>query len=134
VRVVVTRPRAQADELATLLRAQGFEPVSLAAYKPRESLRVLLGRPKASTGVKGRRAFFFVRGDYLGTDAASPSLRVRVARQRGGVITLRYTLFMPGDKPAHPTGGATSVRFTMADGRLVPEDVIPSVSSRLPPS
>jgi len=40
----------------------------------------------------------------------------------------------PGDKPALPTGGATSVRFTMADGRLVPEDVIPSVSSRLPPS
>lgn len=27
MRVVVTRPRAQADELAALLRAQGFEPV-----------------------------------------------------------------------------------------------------------
>ena len=86
---------------------QGFEPVSLAVYKPRESLRVLIGRPKASSGIRGRRAFFFVRGDYLGTDAASPSLRVRVARQRGSVVTLVYTLFSPGDKESKPTGGVT---------------------------
>jgi hypothetical protein len=95
---------------------------------------VILGRAKASTGIKGRRAFFFVHGDYLGTDAASPSLRVRVVRQRGGVITLGYTLFSPGDKPSKPTGGVARVRFTMADGRLVPEDPIPLVASRLPPS
>ena len=93
---------------------------------------MLIGRPKASTGIRGRRAFFFVRGDYLGTDAASPSLRVRVARQRGSVITLAYTLFSPGDKESKPTGGAAKVRFTMADGRLVPEDAIPPVASRLP--
>ena len=126
--------RASRDAAVKQLRLQGYEPVSLTDYKPHQSLRVILGRAKKSTGIKGQRAFFFVRGDYLGTDAASPSLRVRVTRQRAGVITLRYALFTPGDKPARPTGGAASVRFTMADGRLVPEDVIPSVSSRLPPS
>jgi hypothetical protein len=124
--------RASRDAAVKQLRGQGYEPVGLAAYKPRQSLRALIGRPKASTGIRGRRAFFFVRGDYLGTDSAEPSLRVRVARQRGSVITLAYTLFSPGDKESKPTGGIAKVRFTMADGRLVPEDPIPPVASRLP--
>ena len=120
------------DAAVKQLRSQGYEPVALAAYKPRQSLRVLIGRPKESTGIRGRRAFFFVRGDYLGTDAAEPSLRVRVVRQRGSVITLAYTLFSPGDREEKPTGGISKVRFTVADGRLVPEDAIPPVASRLP--
>jgi LppP/LprE lipoprotein len=124
--------RISRDAAVKQLRTQGFEPVSLADYKPRQSLRVILGRPKASTGVRGRRAFFFVRSDYLGTDAASPSLRVRVLRQSGGVITLGYKLFSPGDKASKPTGSLVKVRFTLADGRLVPEDPIPPVASRLP--
>jgi hypothetical protein len=126
--------RASRDAAVKQLRSQGFEPVSLADYKPRQSLRVLIGRPKASTGIRGRRAFFFVREEYLGTDAASPSLRVRVVRQRGAVVTLGYRLYSAGDKPSKPTGGTATVRFTMADGRLVPEDPLPPVVSRLPPS
>ena len=124
--------RASRTAAVKQLRSQGYVPVSLAAYKPRASLRVLVGRPTESSGIRGRRAFFFVRGDYLGTDAAEPSLRVRVVRQRGSVITLAYTLFSPGDKAAKPTGGTVKVRFTMADGRLVPEDPIPPVAGRLP--
>lgn len=126
--------RASRDAAVKQLRGQGFEPVSLADYKTGQSLRVLLGKPKASTGVRGRRAFFFVRRDYLGTDAASPSLRVRVLRQRDGVITLGYRLFLSGDKPSKPTGELAKVRFTISDGRLVPEDLIPPAASRLPPS
>ena len=57
---------------------------------------------------------------------------MRVARQRGSEITLAYTLFSPGDKATKPTGGVVKVRFTMADGRLVPGDPIPPVASRLP--
>ena len=129
-------PAQRASRAAAVkqLRTQGFEPVSLADYRPRQSLRVLVGRPKASSGIRGRRAFFFVRGDYLGTDAAEPSLRVRVLRQRGSRITLSYKLFAPGDKLGKPTGGTVNVRFTMADGRLVPEDAIPPAASRLPSS
>jgi hypothetical protein len=126
--------RASRDAAVKQLRGQGFEPVSLADYKTGQGLRVLLGKPKASTGVRGRRAFFFVRRDYLGTDAASPSLRVRVLRQRDGVITLGYRLFLSGDKPSNPTGELAKVRFTISDGRLVPQDQIPPVASRLPPS
>jgi hypothetical protein len=119
--------RASRDAAVKQIRGQGF-------YKTGQSLRVILGKPKASTGVRGRRAFFFQRRDYLGTDAASPSLRVRVLRQRDGVITLGYRLFLSGDKPSKPTGELAKVRFTISDGRLVPEDQIPPVASRLPPS
>ena len=95
---------------------------------------MIVGKPKSSAGVRGRRAFFFVRRDYLGTDAASPSLRVKVLRQRDGVITLGYKLYLSGDKPSHPTGELAKVRFTISDGRLVPQDQIPPAASRLPPS
>ena len=131
---LTTAQRASRDAAVTQLRGQGFEPVSLADYKTGQSLRVILGKPKPSTGVRGRRAFFFVRRDYLGTDAASPSLRVRVLNQSGGVITLGYKLFSPGDSASKPTGAVAKVRFTISDGRLVPEDPIPPVASRLPPS
>ena len=125
--------RASRDAAVKQLRGQGFQPVSLADYKTGQSLRVLIGKPKAA-GSRGRRAFFFVRRDYLGTDAASPSLRVRVLRQRDGVITLGYKLFSPGDKASKPTGPLTKVRFTISDGRLIPQDLIPPAASRLPPS
>jgi hypothetical protein len=127
-------PAQKASRAAAVkqLRIQGYEPVSLKDYKPRQNLRVLIGRPKASSGIRGRRAFFFVREEYLGSDAASPSLRVKVLRQSGSVITLAYTLFSAGDTPAKPTGGVVKVRFTMADARLVPNDPIPPVASRLP--
>jgi LppP/LprE lipoprotein len=124
--------KASRDAAVKQLRSQGYEPTSLAVYKPRQSLRVLVGRPKATSGIRGRRAFFFVHNEYLGTDAAEPSLRVRVLRQTGSTITLQYILFSPGDTPEKPTGGRVNVRFTIADGRLVPQDAIPPVVSRLP--
>jgi hypothetical protein len=124
--------RASRDAAVTQLRSQGFEPVALSDYRPRQSLRVLIGRPKASTGVRGRRAFFFVREEYLGTDAAEPSLRVKVLRQREGLITLVYSLFSASDRACCPTAGTVRVRFTVADGRLIPQDPIPPVASRLP--
>ena len=126
--------RASRDAAVKQIRGQGFVPVSLADYKTGQSLRVLLGKPKKSTGVRGRRAFFFQRRDYLGTDAASPSLRVRVLRQRDGVITLGYRLYLSGDKPSDPSGELAKVRFTISDGRLIPQDQIPPAASRLPPS
>ena len=117
------------------MRSQGYEPVAIATYKPRQTLRVLIGRPKASsTGVRGRRAFFFVREQYIGTDAASPSLRLKVASQRGSEITLAYTRYAAGDKPCCPSDGTVKVRFAMGDGRLQPLDPIPPMASRLPPA
>jgi hypothetical protein len=117
------------------MRSQGFEPVAISTYDPRQTLRVLIGRPKASsTGVRGRRAFFFVREQYLGTDAASPSLRLKVAGQKGGQITLAYTRFAAGDKTCCPSDGTVKVRFKLDGSRLTPMDPIPPASARLPPA
>ena len=127
--------RASRDAAVAQMRSQGFEPVAIATYNPRQTLRVLIGRPKASsTGVRGRRAFFFVREQYIGTDAASPSLRLNVASQRGGEVTLAYKRYAAGDKPCCPSDGTVKVRFAMADGRLAPLDPIPPMASRLPPA
>jgi hypothetical protein len=133
-----TRPRLTPAQLQSRraaveqLRRQGFVPVSIAAYHPRQNLRVLIGKPTAASGVRGRRAFFFVREEYIGTDAATASARVRVASQSRSGITLAYTLFAPGDRRCCPTGGIAQVRFTWGDGRLLPEGVIPPGPSRLP--
>jgi hypothetical protein len=117
------------------MRSQGFEPVAISTYDPRQSLRVLIGRPKASsTGVRGRRAFFFVREQYIGTDAASPSLRLKVAGQKGGQITLAYSRFAAGDKPCCPSDGTVKVRFKLEADRLTPLDPIPPAAARLPPA
>ncbi|MEO8690784.1 MAG: LppP/LprE family lipoprotein [Solirubrobacteraceae bacterium] len=117
------------------MRSQGFEPVATSTYDPRQSLRVLIGRPKASsTGVRGRRAFFFVREQYIGTDSASPSLRLKVAGQKGGQITLAYTRFAAGDKACCPSDGTVKVRFRLDGSRLAPLDPIPPAAARLPPA
>ena len=41
---------------------------------------------------------------------------------------------LSGDKPSDPSGELAKVRFTISDGRLVPQDQIPPAASRLPPS
>jgi hypothetical protein len=126
--------RASRNAAVAQLRRQGFEPVAVSAYRPRQALRVLIGRPKASTTVRGRRAFFFLREQYIGTDALTPSARLTVARQGGGQITLAYTRYAVGDKSCCPSDGTVRVRFAMTDGRLQPLDAIPPAAARMPPS
>jgi hypothetical protein len=126
--------RASRAAAVAQLRRQGFEPVSVASYKPRQALRVLIGRPKASTTVRGRRAFFFLREQYIGTDALTPSARLKVVKQSAGQITLAYTRYAVGDKPCCPSDGTVKVRFEMGDGRLQPLDAIPPVAARMPPA
>lgn len=130
-RTALTQAQRASRRAAVMqMRKQGFVPVSVAAYRPRQSLRVLIGKPTAS-GVRGRRAFFFEREEFLGTDAETASSRVKVASQSKSGITLSYTLFAPGDRACCPKGGIALVRFTMQDGRLQPSTPIPSAAVRL---
>jgi LppP/LprE lipoprotein len=123
--------RASRRAAVAQMRKQGFVPVSVAAYRPRQNLRVLIGKPTKASGVNGRRAFFFEREEYLGTDAETASSRVKVASQNKSGITLAYTLFAPADRACCPKGGIALVRFTMQDGRLQPSTPIPSAAVRL---
>jgi hypothetical protein len=113
--------RAAADQL----RQQGYEPVSLKAYHPDQTLRVLLGSPSAATraaGVpEGRRAFFFVGEAYVDTDAPEVSSDLRIVRQTENTVTLRYGL---------DTGEKATVRFRWDGATLAPRQAVPPAALR----
>lgn len=100
------------------LQAQGYTARSTSDYHSSQTLRVLVGTRNGS----GERAFFFVGGHYIGTDAKEPSAQIRVVSQSDTEITLAYSL----------SGGSreANVRFQLNNGKLTPLDPIPSASSR----
>jgi hypothetical protein len=84
---------------------QGYEPVRLADWRPRNQLRVLVGE----TDTGAMRAFFFNGREFVGNDDASSSSRLRVAKVGDEAITLAYGI---------TTGGSEKVRFEWLDGTL----------------
>jgi len=126
------RQRAQRRAAVAEVRAAGYEPVELAAYKPGHTLRVLVGRPRQGM-TPGLRAFFFVKGRSIGNDALTGSLKLDVSRQRDREVTLVYGLFAAGDKPCCPSGGDADVRFRWNGDELTPREAIPAESRRIPP-
>jgi hypothetical protein len=84
---------------------QGYEPVRVTDWRPRNQLRVLVG--ESDTGAM--RAFFFNGGEFVGNDDASSSSKLRVANVGDESITLAYGL---------TTGGSEKVRFEWVDGTL----------------
>jgi len=127
------RLREERRRAVDRVRREGYAPVSLDDYFAHHVLRVLIGRPVGTTP-KGLRAFFFVRGDYIGQDSASPSLKLRPGRQLTREITLVYTLYEPGDRECCPKGGETRVHFRWTGDALEPREPIPPDYQRMPPS
>ena len=128
---LTARQREERRGAADEVRRQGYEPVELADYRPDHVLRVLIGVPAGSTPA-GLRAFFFVRDDYVGQDAGSPSLRLRPGRQRNREITLVYKLYEEGDRECCPKGGDSRVHFRWTGDALEPREQIPPDFQRLP--
>jgi LppP/LprE lipoprotein len=128
----LTRAQRRARGAAVaVLTQQGFEPVRLGDYNPRNKLRVLIGRP-ATDDAGPRRAFFFVDGRFIGHDSDAPSARLQVARARDRAITLSYGLYEPGDRRCCPKGGTARVRFRWDGATLAPQDEIPLAHLRVP--
>ena len=125
------KQRAQRRAAVAEVRAAGYEPVELAAYKPGHTLRVLVGRPRQGM-TPGLRAFFFVRGRFIGNDALAGSMKLDVGEQRDREVTLTYGLFVVGDKPCCPSGGDADVRFRWDGDELTPREAIPAESRRIP--
>lgn len=125
------RQRAQRRAAVEEVRTAGYEPVELAAYHRKQTLRVLVGRPRQGTQ-PGLRAFFFVRGRYIGNDALTPSMKLAVGPQRDREITLIYGLFVSGDRPCCPSGGDATVRFRWTGDKLRPRGDIPLDTARRP--
>jgi hypothetical protein len=114
---------------ATLVRAHGFTPNNTAEYHPSQTLRVLIGTRTGSGDGYGQRAFFFVGGRYIGTDASEPSAKLKVLAQSDTAVTLAYPLYRHNDPLCCPGGGQATVRFELNNGKLMPIGAIPPASS-----
>jgi hypothetical protein len=125
------RQRNERRRAVDQVRRAGYKPVKLADYRPRQVLRVLIGEPVGTTP-PGLQAFFFVRDEYIGQDATSPSLKLRVGRQLKREITLVYTLYEDGDRECCPQGGDTRVHFLWTGDVLDPREEIPPDFERMP--
>jgi LppP/LprE lipoprotein len=124
-----TAPGAQAAAAEAAVRAHGYTPADVAAYRPDQTLRVLLGTRAGAVGEHEQHAFFFLGGRYLGTDASAPSGSIRVVGQSDTEVALAYSLYRPHDSLCCPSGGEATVRFQLNNGKLVPLGTIPPASS-----
>lgn len=112
-----------------VVRAHGYTASAPSQYHPDQTLRVLVGTGSHSNDGYDKQAFFFLDGHYLGTDAAQPSAQISVVSQSDTEVTLAYGLYRAADPLCCPGGGQARVRFQLNNGRLVPLDPIPPVSS-----
>ncbi len=123
---------ASGEEVAAAvaaLKSQGYTPDNTAEYHPDQTLRVLVGTRTGSTAGYNQRAFFFVDGKYIGTDASQPSASVRVVSQGDTEVVLAYALYRPHDTMCCPSGGEATVHFQLNNGQLTPLQPIPPASS-----
>ena len=126
--------QADAVAAATVVRAHGFTPNRLSEYHPDQTLRVLLGTRTGSGDGYDQRAFFFLEGRYLGTDAKEPSAALKVVSQSDTEVVLAYQLYRHGDPLCCPGGGQAVVHFQLDNGKLAALDPIPPTSSSSGPS
>jgi len=122
------RTRREAIETLT---GEGYEPVRLRDYDFDRELRVLIGRP-ADDDAGPRRAFFFVRRQFVGFDSEAPSANLRVGRNKQRSITLAYGMYTPGDRRCCPSGGTERVRFVWDGFTLAPQSELPDPFVRVP--
>jgi hypothetical protein len=113
------------------VRGQGFTTLSQADYNPKATLRVLIGRPVGDAG-GGYQAFFFLKDNYLGKDALTPSTYLRVSKKGSSksTVVLSYGVYAPGD-PAGEPSGRKRVRFRLEGQAIHALDPIPLQTARL---
>ncbi|MCF8568129.1 LppP/LprE family lipoprotein [Alicyclobacillus tolerans] len=63
--------------------------------------------------------FFFLNGQYLGTDTAKPSLEITSAKAAGNGIAVTYPVYMSNDSFADPTGTPVTITYTLNGSKLV---------------
>ncbi|MFI5005633.1 MAG: LppP/LprE family lipoprotein, partial [Solirubrobacterales bacterium] len=122
-------PGAQTAAAAAAVLAHGYTPDATSEYHPTQTLRVLLGTRTGSADGYNQRAFFFLDGHYIGTDSSQPSAALRVVSQSDTEVALAYALYRPHDAFCCPSGGQAVVHFQLNNGKLVPLEPIPPVSS-----
>jgi LppP/LprE lipoprotein len=122
-------PSVQAAAAADVVAAHGYTPTDISEYHANQTLRVLIGTRSGSADGYDQRAFFFLGGRYLGTDASQPSASIHLVSQSDTEVTLAYALYRSHDALCCPSGGQATVHFQLNDGQLVPLEPIPPSSS-----
>jgi hypothetical protein len=108
--------RARHDAVAALA-ADGYQPARLADWRPKATLKVLLGRDEQGA----MRAYFFSAGKFVGHDDNSTSNDIRVVKQGKDTVTLSYRV---------STGGREKVVFQLQDDSVEATTPIPPLSVR----
>lgn len=119
---------AEVAAAVAAVKNQGYTPNNTSEYHPNQTLRVLVGTRTGSADGYDQRAFFFLAGKYIGTDASQPSASVRVVGQGETEVVLAYALYHPHNALCCPAGGQAVVHFQLNDGKLVPLQPIPSAN------
>jgi hypothetical protein len=119
---------AEVAAAVAAVKTEGYTPNDTSEYHPNQTLRVLVGTRTGSADGYDQRAFFFLEGKYIGTDASQPSASVRVVGQSDTEVVLAYPLYRPHNPLCCPAGGQATVHFQLDDGKLVPLQPIPSAS------
>lgn len=120
---------AEAAAAVATVKTRGYTPNDTGEYHSDQTLRVLTATRTGSADGYDQRAFFFLDGKYIGTDSSAPSASVRVVAQSDTEVALAYPLYRVHDPLCCPAGGQTTVHFQLNNGRLVPLQPIPPVSS-----
>lgn len=119
---------AEVAAAVATVKAHEYTPNDTSEYHADQTLRVLTATRTSAVGGYGQRAFFFLDGRYIGTDTSEPSATVRVVSQGDTEVVLAYPLYGTRDPLCCPSGEA-KVHFQLNNGRLVPLQPIPPVSS-----
>ena len=124
--------RAERDAAGLVVEERGYDPTELESWRADHTLRVMFGEPLDGPE-DTLRAFFFVAGANVGTDAPDASGDVRIVRASNTQVTLRYRLYQPGDDADEPTGETRRVRFRWDGASLQTLDAVPTAPERRPP-
>jgi LppP/LprE lipoprotein len=114
-----------------VVRSKGYRVDSTRTWEPSVPLNALIGTFAKSADGYNKRAFFFYRGRYLGTDSSAPSAQISELWSDDRTIALLYVLYRGSDPLCCPTGGGKIVRFRWNGRRLVALDRIPPLSGSL---
>lgn len=131
-------PIASLFRAEAAVRAMHYTPVANDWYSdsvPGPLLEAIAAVPVGTAiGNQGHRVFFFVAGNFVGTDTTDGSANLEFDYSTGTIVAVNYNLYHPSDPLCCPNAGAQTVRFLWAGGRLNVLDPIPAPDPNVDPT
>ncbi len=113
-------PATAVDAAVAKVAEEGFSVDDSSDFNPDNTLGALVG-----SGAGGQKVFFFVDGDYIGTDTLDPSGDIDIVSSTDTETEVSYGIYVPADPDCCPSGGRASVRYSWNGSELQPLDPIP---------